>query len=107
MTQGVGDRLTRDYNLKQIYLRLHNEAIKGIPIIIKDSDKGKVRKVMDMLRRYLPKSFFKIIKIVSKNNQRSLIAISFKSEIVDGLIKEQVSFNDYLKDPYTDTKGQT
>ena len=76
----------RNFSLRKKYQRLHMEAIKALPLIMKDADKDKVRSLTDLLRRYLPKSFFNIVQIISKNNKKSLIAISFRSKIVEGMI---------------------
>jgi hypothetical protein len=82
------------------YQKLGKEVETAMPILIKHDNPNQMRKLMDILRRYLPKHFFKIIQKINKNSKRSMIAISFKDKVVDGKICPEVSIPEYLTDLY-------
>lgn len=75
-----------------------------IPLIIKNGDSKQTRKLLDMLRRYLPKHFFKVIQTISKGKKRSLIAIGFKDKLIDGRIEPEVTIAEYLEELYRNEK---
>ena len=57
---------------------------------------------MDLLRRYVPKYFFKCVNRQLSFNQGQPLMLSFKSRVVDGAITPEASLPEYLGQLYTD-----
>ena len=56
---------------------------------------------MDLLRRNIPKYFFKCVNRQLSFNQNSCLMIKFRSRVEDGEIIEEQSLADYLAGLYT------
>ena len=78
------------------------EVTKAMPVIIKSHDKEKLKDLMNIIRRLLPKSFFKVIQGLSKNKNRSMIAICFQAKVQDNRVQEEESIEAYLQELYQD-----
>ena len=101
----VGPQLMEDLELKKKYDKIGKAAEQAMPIIIKSYDKKKLRSLMDIIRRYLPKNFFKIIQHIARSDRKSKIAICFKAKMVNNLIVEEESNAKYLGRLYHDEVG--
>ncbi len=90
------------YESKKKYDKLGAEVVKAMPIIIKSNDKAKVREMMDIIRRYLPKDFFKLIQNITKAKKKSYFVICFKAKVEEDRIVEDMSLEEYMIDLYKD-----
>ena len=64
-----------------------------------------MRKLLDNLRRLLPKVFFKIINTRVRCKKSSVIAKKFKDKVVNEIIIPEQSIADHLRETFRDLHG--
>ena len=78
---------------------------KLLPRITKDLSSPIMRKLLDNLRRLLPKVFFKIINQRVRCKKSSVIAKKFKDKVVNEIIIPEQSIADHLRETFKDLNG--
>ena len=60
----------------------------------------ETNKILRILRKYIPKEYFRIVSHRVKNCKRTGIALKFKPLVKDGIIIEDITFLDYMRSKY-------
>jgi hypothetical protein len=81
------------------------DICKILPRIIKDLSSSIIKGILDRIRRYVPKAFFKIIKARIGSNKADFTAKTFRDKVENGVIIKEISIASYLKDFYKDIHG--
>ena len=79
-------------------------ALKNLTPLQRLEHTPRVKRVMDLLRRYIPKYFFKCVNRQLSFNQGQRLMIAFRSRVEEGIIVPEASLADYLRTLYTDNQ---
>jgi hypothetical protein len=89
-----------DTDLQRKYNLFSQKCVKLVPRLIQNLDQKSASQLMNKLRLCQPKTWFQIVKIMTKTKKSSLRAISFASEWNGDLIVEAPSVADYIAKLY-------
>ena len=76
-------------------------ALKNLQSLQKLEGAPRVRKVLDLLRKYIPKYFFKAANRQLSFNQAQQIMVQFRSEVQGDQVIPAENFADYFANLYT------
>ena len=77
-------------------------ALKNLHSLQRLENSDRIKRVMDLLRRYVPKYFFKCVNRQLSFNQGQRLMIHFRSRIENGIIIPEIPLAEYLSGLYSD-----